>query len=275
VLGDNPLTLPVDSTFNDPGATALDAVDGAVTVSATGSVNAAVPGSYTITYSAADTANNTATATRTVNVVDVTAPIITVTGDNPLYLAVGEAFVEPGASALDAIDGNVAVNATGAVNTTIRGSYLLTYNASDAAGNAATATREVIVRSGAAQVLAMQFGLSGAQAILTADADNDGVANLMEYAFGKNPSSATDTPTATPLELTAEGMRFSAIIREGDSAMSIAPLASTNLQSWSSVGLTELESVDQTDVPNGFRRRAWQAPGTSTTLFIRFRISYE
>jgi DNA/RNA endonuclease G (NUC1) len=207
---------------------------------------------------------------------DTTPPVITVAGDNPLYLPVGATFIEPGVSAFDAINGNVAVNTTGAVNTATRGTYVLTYNATDAAGNAAaSATREVIVRSGAAQVLATQFGLSGAQAILTADADNDGVANLMEYALGKNPSSATDTPAATPLELTAEGMRFSAIIREGDSAMSIAPLASTNLQSWSSVGLTELESVDQTDVPNGFRRRAWQAPGTSTTLFIRFRISYQ
>ena len=61
VLGDNPLTLPVGSTFNDPGATALDAVDGEIAINASGSVNTAVPGSYTITYSATDAANNTAT----------------------------------------------------------------------------------------------------------------------------------------------------------------------------------------------------------------------
>jgi hypothetical protein len=35
-------------------------------------------GSYTITYTATDLDNNTATATRTVNVVDTTSPVVTV-----------------------------------------------------------------------------------------------------------------------------------------------------------------------------------------------------
>ena len=71
-------------------------------------------------------------------------------------------------------------------------------------------------------------------------------------------------------------MRFSAVFRDGDSAMNVTPLASSDLQSWSDIGLTEtVTNVDQTDVPDGFRRRAWQASGTSTTLFIRFRLSYE
>lgn len=275
IAGANPLTVEVGTAFTDPGATATDNIDANVPVNVSGSVNTAIPGNYTITYSASDTAGNTATATRTVNVVDVTAPVITVAGDNPLYLPVGATFVEPGVSGFDAIDGDVAVNTTGAVNTAARGTYVLTYTATDAAGNVASATREVVVRSGAAHVLATQFGLSGAQASLSADADNDGVANLMEYAFGNDPTSATNLPGTTQLELTAEGMRFSAVVRQGDSAMSVAPMASTNLQTWSSAALTELENVDQTDVPNGFRRRAWQAPATNTALFIRFRINYE
>jgi len=274
VVGDNPLTLPVGSTFNDPGATALDAVDGAVTVSATGSVNTAVPGAYTITYSATDAANNTATATRTVNVVDLTAPVITVAGDNPLYLPVGATFAEPGISALDAIDGAVAVQTSGTVSTAVPGTYTLTYSAADAAGNTATGTRSVIVRSGAVHVLATQYGLTGAD--LGADTDNDGAANLMEYALGTDPTSRATIPGAAQLEFTAEGARFTAVLRDGDSAMNIAPLASNDLQSWSGIGLTEImTNVDQTGVPDGFRRRTWQASRTSTTLFIRFRISYE
>ena len=275
VLGDNPFRVPVGSTFNDPGATALDAVDGEIAVNASGEVNTAVPGSYSITYSATDAANNTVTAIRTVNVVDVTAPAITINGDNPLYLPVGATFNDPGANALDAIDGEVAVQVSGSVNTAARGTYTLNYSATDAADNTVTATRTVIVRSGAAHLLATQFGLSGAQASLTADADNDGVANLMEYAFGNDPTSATSIPSATQLELTADGMRFSAIVRSDDSALTVSPLVSTNLLSWNSVGLTELESVDQTDVPPGFRRRAWQAPTTNPSLFIRFSLSYE
>ena len=273
VLGDNPLTLPVGSTFSDPGATALDAVDGAVTVSATGSVNTAVPGAYTITYSATDAANNTATATRTVNVVDVTAPVITVDGDNPLYLPVGANFAEPGVSAVDAIDGTVEVQTSGTVNTTARGTYTLTYSAADAAGNTATGTRSVIVRSAAAHVLATQYGLAGAD--LGADSDNDGVANLIEYAFGKSPASAADLPLASQLVFTAEGMSFSAIVRDGDNALTVTPLASTNLQSWINTGLTEAQNVSQSGVPAGFRRRAWEVSANSNALFIRFGVNYE
>jgi len=275
IIGENPLTIPVGTDFTDPGATATDNIDANITINVSGSVNDTVPGDYIITYSATDAAGNSSSGTRTVKVVDITAPIITVTGDNPLYLPVGATFIEPGVTALDAIDGSVAVNTNGTVNSTVRGTYILTYTATDAAGNSSSATREVIVRSGAAHVLATQFGLSGAQASLTADADNDGVANLMEYAFGNNPASATSIPSATQLELSAGGMRFSAIVRSGDSALTVSPLVSTNLQSWSSAGIAELESVDQTDVPNGFRRRAWQAPATNASLFIRFEFSYQ
>jgi hypothetical protein len=275
VLGDNPLTLPVGSTFNDPGATALDSVDGVVAVNTSGSVNTAAPGAYTITYSASDATGNEDTATRTVNVVDVTPPVIAVTGDNPLYLPVGAAFTEPGVSAFDAIDGDVAVNTTGAINTAVRGTYTLTYNATDAAGNPATATREVIVRSAAAQVLATQFGLSGAQASLTADADSDGVANLMEYAFGTDPSASADAPNATELQFTGQGARFSTIVRDGDSALTVTPLASTDLRSgWSNAVLTEV-TANQSGVPQGFLRRTWEVPGTNAALFIRFEVSYE
>ncbi len=68
VTGNNPETVIQDSTYNDAGATALDDVDGPVTVTTTGSVDTSTVGTYTITYTATDAAGNTATATRTVNV---------------------------------------------------------------------------------------------------------------------------------------------------------------------------------------------------------------
>jgi hypothetical protein len=273
VLGDNPLALPVWSIFNDPGATALDAVDGVIAVNTSGLVNIAVPGAYVITYSATDAANNTATATRTVNVVDVTAPVITVTGDNPLYLPVGANFVEPGATALDAIDGTVAVQTSGSVNTTARGTYTLIYSATDAASNTSTSTRTVVVRSGAAHVLATQYGLTGVD--LAADTDNDGVADLMEYAFGKSPVSAADVPLAGEILFTGEGLSFSAVLRDGDNALAVTPLVSTNLQSWSETGLTEVQNVSQAGVPAGFRRHTWEGPSSDSSVFIRFEVSYE
>ena len=54
---------------------------------------------YTITYSATDAAGNTGTATRTVNVVDTTAPVITIIGDNPVTVEQGSSYVDAGATA--------------------------------------------------------------------------------------------------------------------------------------------------------------------------------
>ncbi|CAN5448349.1 hypothetical protein BH20ACI1_BH20ACI1_13150 [soil metagenome] len=74
--GANPLTVNALSTFIDPGATANDNCAGTVAVTTSGTVNVNVAGSYTITYTATDGVN-TATATRTVIVVDTTPPVIT------------------------------------------------------------------------------------------------------------------------------------------------------------------------------------------------------
>jgi hypothetical protein len=65
LLGEATLVIEQGTTFVDPGATASDAVDGAVTVSVTGTVGD-TPGSYTLTYSATDRAGNQASITRTV-----------------------------------------------------------------------------------------------------------------------------------------------------------------------------------------------------------------
>jgi len=67
--GANPMTVVQGSVFVDPGATASDSCQGPLPVSASGSVNTAVVGTYTLTYSATDASGNTGTATRTVFVV--------------------------------------------------------------------------------------------------------------------------------------------------------------------------------------------------------------
>jgi alpha-tubulin suppressor-like RCC1 family protein len=80
VLGANPLYAAVNTPFVDPGATALDACGGSFAVTSNSTVNLAVAGSYTNTYSATDSYNNTAMATRTVVV--KTPLIVTTTNDS-------------------------------------------------------------------------------------------------------------------------------------------------------------------------------------------------
>jgi hypothetical protein len=83
--GANPMTIECPYGFVDPGATATDNCAASVAVTTSGSVNTAVPGSYTITYSASDGRGNTATRTRTVNVRDTIAPTLTLKPDIQLW----------------------------------------------------------------------------------------------------------------------------------------------------------------------------------------------
>lgn len=79
--GPNPMTVECHTIFIDPGATANDDCAGDLTSAITfsGSVNANVVGTYTLTYSVSD-GSHTTMATRTVNVVDTTSPVITLNG---------------------------------------------------------------------------------------------------------------------------------------------------------------------------------------------------
>jgi len=151
IIGDNPLNTTKGVTYTDAGATANDAVDGVLTVTTTGSVDTTTVGVYTITYTATDLSNNTVTATRTVNVVaptpDTTPPIITLLGDDTEAITIGSTYIDPGATALDNVDGIRNVAMTGSVDNTKIGNYVITYTASDVAGNISTKTRNVIVAS--------------------------------------------------------------------------------------------------------------------------------
>ncbi|MEJ2489776.1 MAG: DUF5011 domain-containing protein, partial [Sulfurovaceae bacterium] len=68
--GEVTITLTVGDTYTEQGATALDDVDGNVTVTISGTVDTSTEGNYTITYSATDSAGNTMTAQRIVVVND-------------------------------------------------------------------------------------------------------------------------------------------------------------------------------------------------------------
>ena len=149
--GANPMEIPVGIAFVEPGFSALDQVDGNLTASVTvsGSVNTSVPGTYTVRYNVNDSSGNAAAERiRVVNVVDLTAPIITLSGANPLTLPLGVAYTEPGYSAIDNIDGDLTaqVQVTGSVDHEAIGIYEMTYAVTDSSGNdAAEKTRTVRV----------------------------------------------------------------------------------------------------------------------------------
>ena len=149
IEGNSTVSVVQNSQYTDAGATAKDNVDGTVKVISSGSVDTSTLGTYTITYTATDKAGNKAIQTREVIVTlpaDTTAPVITITGDNPFEITQGETFSDPGATATDDRNGTVIVTPTGTVDMDTEGSYTITYTATDEAGNEANATRTVIVK---------------------------------------------------------------------------------------------------------------------------------
>ena len=131
--------------FIDPGATVTDNVDSNLSISVDGEVNSDVAGEYTLTYSATDTAGNNASETRVVTVQDTISPVVTVLGELEVSINEGESWSDQGATAVDTVDGDVAVVVSGNVDSSTAGSYILTYTATDTAGNTGSATRTVSV----------------------------------------------------------------------------------------------------------------------------------
>ena len=143
INGDNPATVELGGSYTDAGATVSDD-SGSASLVTSGTVDTNTVGAYQISYVATDAAGNTSQAFRTVNVVDTTAPVVTVTGDDPVTVELGDSYTDAGATATD-LSGDVAVVTTGTVDTDTVGSYTLTYTSTDASGNAGTATRTVNV----------------------------------------------------------------------------------------------------------------------------------
>ena len=171
-------TITLGSTWTEPGYAATDNVDGVITnrviisvvpVNPTGTVNTSVVGTYTITYTVTDEANNSATLKRYVTVIeggtvgDKIAPVLTLTGKDPDTVTVSAtgSYTDPGCTAIDDVDGNItsSIVKTGTVNMALAGSYTLTYTVSDAAGNSATKTRTVVVKAAASGDLLTKYSV--------------------------------------------------------------------------------------------------------------------
>ena len=150
LLGDNPMTVNVGTEFTDPGATTTDSFDTGVTnesIHETGSVDSSKIGSYILTYTVSDTSGNTSSSTRTVNVVDTTAPVITVLGSNPVQVEAGTTYTDAQATSTDNYDGEITskIVASSTVNTAATGTYEVVYTVKDSSGNEASSTRTVTV----------------------------------------------------------------------------------------------------------------------------------
>ena len=103
----------------------------------------------TVTDDADSPASDTATVTITVTRPrDTVAPVITLLGDSPLEVNQGATYTDPGATASDDTDGDLdsagIVVGGDTVDTDTIGAYNVTYDVSDAAGNAAATVTRIV-----------------------------------------------------------------------------------------------------------------------------------
>ena len=169
LTGDAEVTLEAGSTYNELGATFTDNYDqdGNATIGGD-AVDTNTLGTYIVTYNVTDTSGNVATqVTRTVNVVDTTPPVITLTGDAEIILSVGDVYEEFGATVTDNYDTNLNIVIGGdIVDTEVEGTYVVTYNVTDSEGNVATqVTRTIIVESTSSPALVIIVSIISVSAL--------------------------------------------------------------------------------------------------------------
>lgn len=152
LLGANPDSVEIGYNYVDPGATALDNVNGNISANIirTGNVNTTTFGSFQLYYDVKDSSGNAADQkVRTVKVTkDKTKPVISLNGSDTVYVEVHFAYTELGATATDLADGIITnkIVIAGVVDTSTLGSYTITYQVTDNSGNISIRYRKVIVR---------------------------------------------------------------------------------------------------------------------------------
>ncbi len=147
LIGEADVTVPVGTAYTDEGVTAIRrGQDVSSQIREADDVDPDSPGTYEVTYSY-DGHWETYTVTRTVTVVDVTAPELTLNGDDIVYVTDFDEYEEPGAVATDDCEGDLTDQIQiSSKETEEENTWEITYTVQDSSGNPATARRTVVVQ---------------------------------------------------------------------------------------------------------------------------------
>jgi len=225
-------------------------------------------GDTVVTITATDKAGVLTLATATAQILedetsapsDTIPPVITLRGTATITLDWASSYIDAGATATDNVDGSVTVNSSGSVNTSKPGVYVISYTASDVAGNAAIRVVRTVT------VLAPTSTLGA-----------DGVSGLLRYAFGANgPNDSVTKPTTV---LTGGNLVLTAIVRVDDAKLTVVGEVVTDLGNYASgAAVTTVNGssagVDQTGVPTGCQRQVFTVvQGSDLKKFLRLKVN--
>ncbi|HEY8520872.1 MAG TPA: FG-GAP-like repeat-containing protein [Gammaproteobacteria bacterium] len=99
---------------------------------------------------------------------DVTPPVITLLGEPAMSVEVGKPFVDPGATAVDDVEGDVTsrIAVNNPVDTAVVGTYTITYEVADRSGNAAAPVQRTVTVQPEAEASGGGGGSAGSLAAL-------------------------------------------------------------------------------------------------------------
>ena len=156
-------------------------------------------GNWYLHVRAADQLGNSIHEVSNAFLLDNTPPVLTLLGEPNMSIRFDSVFVDPGAQAIDNIEGDISdqIQVTGNVNTGKSGSYTLRYNVQDSSGNVAEeVTRTVRVRSKPEQPLPSLYIDKNGKRINPDDLDPMQPALRFEVSPNENGLSYVTLPAA-------------------------------------------------------------------------------
>ena len=137
--------------------------------------------------------------------VDTSLPVITLIGSNSVNVSVGTNYVDAGAVAIDAEDGDISADITTSglpIDTSaVGGPFTITYNVSDSSGNAAAPVERTVTVNATYSWQASAFGScsvtcgGGTQTRNVSCQRNDGVTVIDSFCTGTKPPTSQSCNT--------------------------------------------------------------------------------
>jgi hypothetical protein len=235
---------------------------------ASGTLDYESKNSYSVRVRSTDLGGNTFEKVFVVSVTDVnetpsdtTPPVIELNGATSVSVAWGGSYNDSGASVLDNVDASRTIFGIGSVNTSKPGVYTITFDATDAAGNAATQVVRTVTVSAPSST-------TGA----------DGLSDLMRYALGGNaPGDSVAKPSSS---VAGEYLVITAIVRtDNPNKLTVVGEVVTDLDHYASgTSVVEVQGVDADDqdgVPDGCMRMTFSVAieESVTKKFLRLKAS--
>lgn len=144
--------------------------------------------------------------------VDLKPPVITLHGDSEMTILAGDSFVDPGATAVDELEGAVPVTVAGHVDQRTPGTYVLTYNAQDSAGNLAAEVKRTVRVNGRSSGSGSAIYLSGNAELKGLLITENGAGLKLTPSFATGTASYQLETSARQVEVQANTAHAGAIV---------------------------------------------------------------